>query len=227
LVCGGAWGSKAFAGGPTVQIVNESTAVSKAELDEALPAFQDAVTLDLAPVWGTDATLTTTDTPGAWKITITDDPDVLCFCAGYHDVNKGQPQAKVFAATMNWQLVLTHELFEMLADPWINRAVRANGQWWLVEVADPPEAEAFAYTRQTQSGATITITDFLYPNWYRPGTRGPYDHTRHIRKPLRLLEGGYACYWGTSWRGNTGWQCVTALHEPQGFTWDDRRRTGR
>jgi hypothetical protein len=126
-----------------VLIVNQSTLVTDEQIQDALPAFQQAVTNDFAPVWGTDATLTTDPaTEDAWTVTITDEPDVL-FAAGYHYLDHGRPAAKVFADAMPWQLVLTHELFEMLVDPWLNRSVRAHGKWWLVEVGDPVETRSY------------------------------------------------------------------------------------
>jgi hypothetical protein len=198
----GAWGSGAADAAQPILVVNQSTLVTDEQIQDALPAFQLAVTRDFAPVWGTDATLTTDPaTADAWTVTITDEPDVL-FAAGYHYLDHGRPAAKVFADSMPWQLVLTHELFEMLVDPWLNRSVRAHGKWWLVEVGDPVETRS--YQLPSASGLPVSISDFVTPAWYRPGTRGPFDHNLHVKRPLQLLAGGYAAYWSELAGGWTG-----------------------
>lgn len=187
-----------------VYVQNKSAAVTSAELVDAMPAFQAAVSEDFAPVWGTDCKLILGYPPkGAMRIVLTDNVDVWG-ALGYHWVFTGAPTSKVFPQMsedngVSWQLVFTHELFEMLADPWVNRASLSKRtalmppRWWLVEVADPVEDTAFTYTKPGISGTPVEISDFITPAWY--GGAPPYDFTGHVIRPLQILDGGYANYW--------------------------------
>lgn len=193
--------------GLTVYIKNDSSTVSDAALANALPAFQAAVSRDFAPYWSVDAKLVVTDTPpeGGWVIDLldyTDSPGAL----GYHDGSKDlTPYARVFAATSreykcSWQSVLTHELFEMLADPWIDHFAQ-GWHLWLIEVADPVEDAQFDYFRRGADGKRVRISDFVTPAWYRRiAKRGPFDFGRHVKRKGQVLEGGYASFLtGDTW----------------------------
>jgi hypothetical protein len=193
-----------------IYVTNESTVITDAQLQDALTCFQRAVTDDFAPVWHADAQLVFAQPPaGVWEIRVSDDSDSFGALA-YHDVIGGAPVAKVFAKTnidygYNWETAFTHELFEMLADPWVNRAARTAKGWYMVEVGDPVEDDAFAYWRTTDTGAPCAISDFVTEAWYRKGAKGPYDFTGHARKPLQLLTGGYQLVWRA-----TGWAPIYA-----------------
>jgi hypothetical protein len=186
-----------------VYVVDDSDSITEAELADALPAFQAAVSHDLKPYWNVDARLVLGPPPSAraWTITLSDHVDCL-FCAGYHDTRLGVPYAKVFTLEdVDWQVVFTHELFEMLVDPQINRAALDKLTFRLVEVADPVEAEQYAYERPSATGQPVQISDFVTERWYRHGLqRGPFDYAGHVRKPLQLLTDGYVSYWtGSNW----------------------------
>jgi hypothetical protein len=210
----GAWIScadgVAGAADPLVYVSDVSTAVSKADVLDALPAFQAAVSDDLAPLWGANATLVYSDSPpaGAPRITLTGDAAWVALTGGwdaesalgYHDVGAGVPFALVLAGRTiasggSWQVVFSHELFELLVDPYNDRAVRGSGRWWLAEVADPVEAAALAYTLPSASGRPVAISDFITPAWYHTGAPGPYDFAGRLQQPFQLLPGGYASVW--------------------------------
>jgi len=188
-----------------VYIVPQSVLVHKSDLTNALPAFQAAVSEDFAPLWGQDAHLIVTDTPPSkgWAVLVQDYSDVFG-ALGYHGLKGDIPFSKVFAADTvgygeTWQGCLTHELFEMLADPYVDRLTLST-RMWLVEVADPVEADAFNYTRTALDGSLVPISDFVTPAWYHKGTHKVYDFKRHVRKPFQILHRGYASYWE-----NNGW----------------------
>lgn len=166
---------------------------------DALPAFQRAVSDDFARVWNADATLVFTEqTPfRGWEIEIVDNPGCW-FCAGYHDVRDGVPYSEVGAygdTDWAWQVTFTHELFELLADPYINRGVLVGKKWYALEVADPVEADNLAYPRPGLSGTDVWISDFVTENWFRRGSVGPYDFAGHVTRPLQVLPGGYQLIW--------------------------------
>jgi hypothetical protein len=201
----GAFAHAAYSfGGPLVYVANDSETVSQTEIDSALPAFQTAVSRDLASVWGVDATLTTDpslESSAAMVVRVEDDSDACSFsgCAlGYHDLIDGKPTSRVFAATGNefhesWQLTFSHELFEMLVDPWVNRMAMWGGRTWLVEVCDPPESGFYAYFVNG-----VAISDFITPRWYDSSLPGAFDFTRRLRRAGQIGRHGYASWWDTS-----------------------------
>ena len=70
-----------------------------------------------------------------------DDPD-QAGALGYHEMSsRGTPLGKVFAGLdmrlgTSWTVTLSHELLEMLADPWINWCAQSReGKIYALEVA--------------------------------------------------------------------------------------------
>jgi hypothetical protein len=176
--------------------------VPQADVVAALPSFQTAISRDFARVWGTDATLTTDP---AFAVTadmeiIVDDNAPDCGCLGYHDVVGKRPVSYIYAETgakynESWQLTFTHETFEMLVDPWVNRFANWNGRTWLVEVADQVESGFYAYTIDG-----VVISDFITPRWFSPNLRGPFDFTHGLKRAGQIGRHGYASYWlGGAW----------------------------
>jgi hypothetical protein len=184
-----------------IAVTNHSTVVSDAEVQAALPDFQTQLNRDFEPAWGRGASLAglvaknQQPAPGCWQIVLLDDAD-QAGALGYHDVTPdGRPLSKVFVKTTkdageSWTVVFTHELLEMLADPYINSVTfieSGSGGFLIpVEVGDPVEGEQYGYT----VGKTL-CTDFVLPSWFRQGTAGPWDHAGHLEQPLYVLPGGY------------------------------------
>jgi hypothetical protein len=143
--------------------------------------------------------------------------DTGCFlCSGYHDVEDGAPYA-VVSALDDWQITFTHELWEILINPYAQRSVIVRGKRakrsvkrkYAFETADPVEGEQFAYERQSASGAAVRISDFVTPAWFRRGSRGPWDFARATKRPLQILEDGYQLWfhdggWDAIWAGDGG-----------------------
>src|SRR5262249_10112160 len=84
---------------------------------------------------------------------------------------------------------------EMLVDPFGNRIVAGQspkqGQGrveFLVEVCDPSESAAFAYTING-----ITMSDFYTPAYFDPVVNAAvrYSFTGALKKPRQVLKGGY------------------------------------
>jgi hypothetical protein len=198
--------SSAF--GQDVYIRNQSS-LPQSELVDALPAFQRAVDEDFGPAWNTSARLRL-DAPlaGSWVIDLVDAPDCI-FCAGYHTVKNHRPYGVVGVADDDpqfWQLVFTHELFEILADPFANRGALVKPskvspyRWYALEVCDPVEALLWAYRGISASGRAVYISDFVTEDWFRRGSKGPFDFTHKVSRPLKVLEDGYQLVWsGGDW----------------------------
>jgi hypothetical protein len=189
--------------------IRNLSSLSNQELADDLPAFQAAVSNDFAPAWGQDVKLVligkNTAPKGAWVIWLEDSDTHLCMCYGYHDFVNGRPIGYVYVKDSGaaWDITFTHELFEMLADPFVNRAALVNQTFFLAEVSDPVEANVYAYIRKSASGKPVKISDFILPAWYFPNSKGPFDFKRHLVAPLQILQDGYACNWF-----NGEWNCI-------------------
>ena len=137
---------------PMIAVTNASTCLTDAQVEAVLPALQKQVTDDFRAYWDLDCTLVF----GArnqqlakdwWQIVVLDNPD-QAGVLGYHEISsQGTPLGKVFAKLdisneTPWTVTLSHELLEMLADPWTNWcAVAIDNQIYALEVADPVEAD--------------------------------------------------------------------------------------
>lgn len=186
---------------PTIAVVNHSAAVSDAEVQACLADFQTQVTRDFAPAWGVGCRLVwvpqgSNPPAGAWQLAVLDDAD-QAGALGYHDVTPdGHPLGKVFVKTTvsageHWTVVFSHELLEMLGDPYIDSVTfldDGQGGGWLipVEVCDPVQGEEYAY----HVGKTL-VSDFVYPAWFRQGGTGPWDYGRHLSQSLYVLKDSY------------------------------------
>ena len=136
----------------------------------------------------------------AWQIIIADDSD-QAGALGYHDVTPdGRPISYVFAKTdlqygYDWQITLTHEFAEMMLDPFIMRCEQTgNNRFHALELCDPCEADELGYLINA-GGFIMKVSDFITPYWFVPGATGIFDYCGHIKKPLEVLDGGYAYYW--------------------------------
>jgi len=200
--------SAGIAQASTIYLDNQSTTLSDKQLANALPALQAQLDQDFQPVWGMSATLVIGTAPDrAWRITLRDESGEAG-ALGYHDVCQqdglGYPCGFVGVQTSlddeaDPISVLDHELLEMIADPYTSTFVKVGRRFYIQEVCDAPEAEAFSYTRPGLDGTPVTLSDFVTPVFFRPGHAGPYDFTGHISKPLEVLPGGYISWWDNGW----------------------------
>lgn len=128
----------------------------------------------------------------AWQLLILDDSDQADALGYHYTTPTGQPVGRVFARTvtdagLSWTVTASHELVEMLVDPWASLAVDLGGGTWVAwEACDPVEADAYGYQI-----AGVDVSDFITPAWFTPGAPGPYDWTGRCPRPLTLLPGGY------------------------------------
>jgi len=200
---------------PTIQIavLNESSAITDADVQKMIPAFEQQWNRDLGPIWGVNpATFTfvpkgQAPASGTWWVVFLNDSDQADALA-YHDLtNEGLPISKVFVKTLlddkaNIGVGATHEICEMAVDPWLNSASQdPQGVFWAGEICDPVEDDQYGY----QIGDTL-VTDFVTPNWFgHKFARGPFDFKGHSRASFEVLSGGYAQKFDCS----AGWEQVT------------------
>jgi len=181
-----------------VALVSETELTDMGELCRGAAALQKQVMRDFAPVWEVSATVDAfaalEDVPvGYWPIIVMDDIGYPG-AAGIHLDEDGQPFSLV-QATSGWELTASHEVLEMLADPFGNRLIAGNsikaGQGrveYLVEVCDPSEGEEFGYTVNG-----ITLSDFYTPRFFDPVTSSgvQYSFTGAVQEPRQIRKGGY------------------------------------
>jgi hypothetical protein len=213
-----------------IAIINESSVVSDQEVQAVMAGLQTQVSRDFAPVWGTDALLTfvpsgSAPPKGSWWLVVLDNSD-QAGALGYHDLTPdGLPLGKVFAATdlqynLKWSVTASHELLEMLGDPYINLAATVepgrNGSvmtLYAYEVCDACESDSYGYDINS-----VTVSDFVYPSWFesfwqKGGTQ--FDFQNRIQKPFELLPGGYISVYDVA--SGQGWSQLTAEKSPPSY----------
>ena len=184
-----------------VALVSEEIDLS--ELTKVASALQVQAARDFSPIWGIGATLSVFEhmadvAIGHWPIWVKksiNDPGDL----GYHTDRRHQPYALVLY-TDGWSITASHEMLEMLADPFGNRLVagpsirpsdKAGRVEYLVEVCDPCEDSRFAY-----SVNGVMVSDFITPHFHDPdeshGAR--YSFTGAVKAPRQVLVGGYISF---------------------------------
>jgi hypothetical protein len=180
-----------------VALASETQRVDFAELAKVSAALQKQAMRDLAPVWDVRATVdpfaSLDDVPlGYWRIVVAD--EIPYRAAGIHLDQDGQPYALV-RWDPEWSLTASHELVEMLVDPFGNRLIAGPSPHpdqgrveFLVEVADPSESAEFGYTANG-----ILVSDFYTERFFDPvESRGvQYSYTGAITRPRQILKGGY------------------------------------
>lgn len=198
---------------PLIALTAESGLVPPHDLAACASALQVQVTNHVAPIWHTPATVSAfpdaSKIPhGYWQLAVKanlNQPGA----AGYHTDKLGQPISYI-QMDDGWQLTASHELIEMLVDPFGRRLVLCadpRGASFgkarvLVEACDP--CEDFSY-----DVLGIQLSDFVEPGYYGShrwsfGKAGPtLSYLGHIQKPLTVAKGGYL-----SWVAEDGnwWQ---------------------
>jgi len=181
-----------------IALVSEVSDITPSQLAKASAAFQKQVMRDVRPVWNLLATVDAfpalEDVPiGYWPVIVRNDIG-FAGAAGIHLDEDGQPFALVQYST-SWTLTASHEILEMLADPFGNHLVAGDSikadqgrVEYLVEVCDPSEDAAFSYRVNG-----VMVSDFYTASFFDPilaaGVR--YSFSGAITKPREVLRGGY------------------------------------
>lgn len=215
---------------PVIAVTNASTVLNDEQVEAVLPALQRQVKQDFRAYWDLDCELAflPRERPlhaGWWQVVVTDDPD-LAGALGYHEMSsQGTPLGKVFAKLdlengQSWTVTLSHELLEMLADPWINWCAQSpEGQIYALEVCDAVEADELGYEI-----AGVLVSDFVTPAWFEPTEADRRDFRKHVSQTLQLASGGYISVLDPK----QGWTQVTAQGDsgPSAPTGSRRQRRG-
>jgi hypothetical protein len=191
-----------------VALVDETGKIDQAELATMAGAMSEQIQHDFAPVWHVSASVGAYPAApaGTWTVHIReklDQPGAL----GYHTDDHHQPLSFV-EFTPDWTVTVSHEVLEMLADPWGSRLHSARlpagleGDFakfglssaqsrvsYLLEVGDPCEATQY-------SVGGLQLSDFLLPTWYRTDPRPAlaYSQAGGCNKPRQVADGGYVSF---------------------------------
>jgi hypothetical protein len=203
-----------------IALVSLTSEVPERDLLQAGAAVQKQLTRDFTPIWGLPATLDTfadlASVPSDYHpVVVFGDPDDL---VGQLDVAIGpeiaaqliddferdrmaglhlnaftrQPFALVQASDA-WSVTISHEVLEMIADPYGNRLIAASHPLdpaervkYLLEVCDPCQNVWYPVNG-------VPVSDFYTPRYFDPvGLEGGrYSFTGQITRPLEILDDGY------------------------------------
>ena len=202
-----------------VAVVNTSSVVQDADVQDLVAALQIQVSRDFTPVWGRDAEISFLAQdppvpPGTWELLIADNSD-QAGALGYHELTvNGDPLGKVFAQDdiangNSWTITASHEILEMLGDPWINQCVENDNpdgsiRFYALEVCDACEDDQFGYQLALPNGKNVLVSDFVRPSWFQPNDPAPYDFQNKINSPFAILQNGYIGYLDAL--SKAGWQ---------------------
>jgi len=193
----------AAAGTIPFTVVNHSTVVEDAAVDFYITGQQAQVDEDFGPAWRVggikfERAAAPRGLPGEMVLVIADDSD-QAGALGYHEtLPTGTPIGYVFAKTdlhynLSWTVTASHEVLEMLADPFIMSGANVSSTSWLaIEVCDAVEADAYAYTKRG-----VLVSAFVLPAWFIRGAKAAaYSFPAGIVKaPMQLAKGGYIGKW--------------------------------
>lgn len=104
----------------------------------------------------------------------------------YHTVENNIPFANVFCNPKlnNLSFLFTHELFELLTNPYISETFTFKNQIYLKEVSDPVNNNYFIEN-------DLKISDWILPSWFQEGFIGKTNHLNTLKKSFELSVGGY------------------------------------
>lgn len=193
---------------PHVAIVATTNRIQFYDLQKAVQALQIQIQLHVKQYWNLNvyryldaeikAYSSLQGVPfGSWVVLIEDKIDTDSY--GYHYLQEkaqfyaplNTPYAKIKYSD-NWTLILSHEVIELLLNPFLEnfRYAEIEGKKvrLVVEPSDPAQFQQYGYKINN-----VLVSDFVTPNFYdlvyTPNTQ--YSYTGQITKPLELLENGY------------------------------------
>ena len=203
-----------------ISLVNKSTIFKDSDLPTLANALQLQVTRDFSPIWGTSAQIYWTPsgknpTASHWPLALFDNADVAN-ALGYHDESPtGQPLGKIFVATtladgQKVSVTTSHELLEMLGDPYVNGANQDGSKFWATEMCDMVENDEYEIVIPSGwagAGTSVAVSNFALPAWWQSSIPGPYDFLHKLSAPLTLTPGGYMSFLDLT-QPRAGWQQV-------------------
>lgn len=192
---------------PVVAIVSQTPLITFDELKRVAAAIQIQISRDLFPHWNVDATVIAVETQeqapvGAWKVLIK--PTITIDVYGYHTVDAAGIPITYMKYQPNWTVTTSHEIVEMLVNPYGNKIMSghefygntpdadpSNDVEYLVEIADPSQTSNNGYDIQG-----VRVSDFFLPAFYdlTYSEGKQYSITGAIKTPMTIADGGYISF---------------------------------
>jgi hypothetical protein len=181
-----------------ITLIDETGEVDPRRLAEVAAALQIQLDRDLLPEWGSKATIEvgTRGTVGqAWRVSLLDPARLPAGVQGVHLKDAGRPFALV-AMSKRWTVAASHELLEMLVNPYGQRFVRApsvepgaGGRLvhYLHEVCGPCQTLSYLI-------GSVEVSDFVHADFHHLGATGPVDQMGRLAGPLDVPLGGFLCW---------------------------------
>ncbi len=183
---------------PSIALINRTPRIRDARLAALMPALLSQANDDVAPVWKIEPTVLhfvgRSQVPNPthqkiWWLGNSDTPGDL----GYHENDTGIPEAKIFTEDdMRYgaeiSVTTSHELIEMVINPFINRISDMIAGWrYAMEGCDPVEADLDGPIKDG-----FRLSNWIFPNYFVPGSRGPWDFMKLLSGPCPAKRpGGY------------------------------------
>jgi hypothetical protein len=205
-----------------VAVCNQSTTILDSEIAPIVAALQEDISQNgslwaLPPVTLRQITRGAAAPAGWWQLVFLDDSD-QADALGYHELTiEGLPIGYVFVRTTTGygssvSRVASHELWEMLVDPYLNRytAPCADGKEYCVEVGDLLSLDSQG--RQGLGG--VMLSGVALPATYFAGQGTRYDIGGLLTAPLPNVQPPDGAY--LMWRGGSSWASGAAhfIHAP-------------
>jgi hypothetical protein len=203
-----------------IAIVSVTRQISMKDLLRATAAVQKQITRDFIPFWGLPATVDTFEdlesVPSDYHpVVVFGEAEELMesleFAIGEEyatdlidDFERGQLSGlhlnaftrqpfSLVQASDTWSVTLSHEVLEMLSDPFGNRLIAAAHPLdpqqrvkYLLEVCDPCQTMWYPVNG-------VPVSDFYTPRYFDPVRvdRSRFSFTGSLTYPLEILDGGY------------------------------------
>lgn len=185
-------------------VLNHTQCVSEPDLARFVNALDLQLRRDVTPVWGrylvpwVARDLQGID-PKAWQLHLWTSPRDATEAGmlGSHTTQGADhvPIGHVFLENCqihkeSWTSVASHEVIEMMGDEYVNLDVARtlpNGviELWPRELCDPVQGVTYAVNG-------VTLSNFVYPEFFIEKADGPFDHCRVLSQPFEIHPSGYA-----------------------------------
>ncbi len=180
-----------------IAVFNQSATVTDIEVQEAIDAVQIQMDRDFTPAWDITVRLIFVapgEVPpkGSYPLTIQNTSKFDPGSCGWHGLQKKRPFAKVIAPWcmdrygVPWSLLFSHEVLEISVDPFVRKTFKIGKRRYFFEIVDPVADLQWAYEING-----VIVSDFVFRNWFKPLSLGPFDAGDFVTHPFEILPGGY------------------------------------
>jgi len=215
-----------------IALIHESTLVGPDDVARCAAALQTQVSRDFAATWGLDAEPRITTEPADDEEPLYLLDDATQAEALRLPATTGRPFGVVLVrpcleAGDAWQVAVSHQLLEMLADPLVHLGAEGRFQGrpalFALDVCDPVAGDEYEI-------AGVPVANFVLPTWFTPGPLADevlVDFLGRLSEPFSLSPTGCASYCTELGRWQTWFAKRCPKHQRQAGAHSRRRRRMR